>query len=730
MATEIGELVWKINGDTRNFDRNLKSSETGLKKFGAGIKKFAIGAAAAFAAVGVAKLGKEFVRAASDAEETTNKFNVVFRGLQDAAGAAEELAGSYGLSRTASQGLLADTADLLQGFGIAKDESLALSSEVQKLAVDLASFTNYAGGAQGASEALTKALLGERESVKQLGIAITDTELKRFAEEQGLVYEELDKGEQAFLTFELAVQQSGNAIGDFARSEKSFANQLRIAQANVENLKVSFGQGLLPLANLGVSSFNGLAGSLEDVADNFNAFVTSARGASVISSTLGTVAGVLSTITETLKIFFETGKDGLDGAFAPLIEAFGDIRDRASETGIVFDIFGGIVQYVSSFIRVLTTAIREQIEFIVQFGRTVVDSAELAVDALKSIFNKEIRDGLKAQAAEVGEAWVKTGAELVDVYTETFNAIKVEAMSFGDNAEETSNRLADAYERGFQRVKDASEEALLAAGGTGDSGTTPGEQAAEDEYQAWLKSYTEQLAARYAFEEETRQIVLAAEKQRTEDLIAEEERRKEIRQQATDAILGSIDSLYGSLSSLANTAAEDELNRLQEQINAHAEGSDERIALEEEYDKRSKELQREQAKRDKAYAIFSAIVSTAQAIIGFLANPGGIPGIVLSALAGVTGAVQVAAIGAQPLPFNDGGIVPGTSYAGDNVPARLNSKEMVLTEEQQAELFSLANGSGSSGGDTILMLDSEVLARWFQRQLNSGNITVPQRVVV
>lgn len=50
--------------------------------------------------------------------------------------------------------------------------------------------------------------------------------------------------------------------------------------------------------------------------------------------------------------------------------------------------------------------------------------------------------------------------------------------------------------------------------------------------------------------------------------------------------------------------------------------------------------------------------------------------------------------------FAEGGIVDGVSYEGDKVPARLNSREMVLNLDQQKQLFDIANGrSGSSGID-------------------------------
>lgn len=123
--------------------------------------------------------------------------------------------------------------------------------------------------------------------------------------------------------------------------------------------------------------------------------------------------------------------------------------------------------------------------------------------------------------------------------------------------------------------------------------------------------------------------------------------------------------------------------------------------IEEQVEKREKELQREQAKREKALGIMNATISTAAAIIGFLAKPGGIPGIALSAMAGITGAAQIAAIAAQPLPqFERGGTVPGTSYTGDNVLIRANSGEGITTGAQANNLLQeIANNPARGGFD-------------------------------
>lgn len=197
-------------------------------------------------------IGTAFVLAASDAEETVSKFNTIFRDLRDEADAvADKFAESFGLSSVAARQFLGDTSDLLTGFGFTAEAALDLAEEVNGLAIDLASFTNFSGGAEGASQALTKALLGETESAKSLGIVITQELVQARIEElraNGELLDATDAQAKAYATLQIAQEQSFNAIGDYARTSDSFANTTRRLAQEWNTLAVTFGNVLLPIA--------------------------------------------------------------------------------------------------------------------------------------------------------------------------------------------------------------------------------------------------------------------------------------------------------------------------------------------------------------------------------------------------------------------------------------------------------------------------------------------------
>lgn len=253
---EMQRLQDSIDKNTKDISRQFNRVNTSTINFAAGLSV----ARQAFGAVRAVVGG--LISELSDSEETANKFGVVFKQTSAEANAAvSDLASNFGLAKTEAQDLLAATGDLLSGFGFTSDLTLSLSRDVQKLAVDLASFTNFSGGARGASEALTKALLGERESVKALGIAILEEDVKarvKQLEAMGRFTDETERQRKAIATLTIAQEQSKNAIGDFERSQDSFANQSRILNAALKDLRIELGEALLPAVTSLVSGVNQL----------------------------------------------------------------------------------------------------------------------------------------------------------------------------------------------------------------------------------------------------------------------------------------------------------------------------------------------------------------------------------------------------------------------------------------------------------------------------------------
>ena len=118
-----------------------------------------------------------------------------------------------------------------------------------------------------------------------------------------------------------------------------------------------------------------------------------------------------------------------------------------------------------------------------------------------------------------------------------------------------------------------------------------------------------------------------------------------------------------------------------------------------------KELETKQRAATIAQIAFSSASALAQGIASAMqmVYPLNIIAMI-STIASVLASIATAK--AQMSGYAEGGIIPGTSYSGDRVQARVNSGEMVLTQAQQKQLFEIANGRGSQGMNYELMVSA------------------------
>ncbi len=114
-------------------------------------------------------------------------------------------------------------------------------------------------------------------------------------------------------------------------------------------------------------------------------------------------------------------------------------------------------------------------------------------------------------------------------------------------------------------------------------------------------------------------------------------------------------------------------------------------------------------RKEKNATLASIAFSTATALAKGIADamtlmyPANIVAMITTIAAVLSGIAQAKAAMAG---YAEGGIIPGSSYSGDNVQARVNSGEMILTRKQQKQLFDIANGNGGNGFNYELMVNA------------------------
>lgn len=207
-------------------------------------------AVATVAAAGFAvKFGIDAVKSASDMSESLSKTGVVFGKFSgDMIMWAQTSATAMGMSKQAALESSGTLGNLMLSMGKTPKQASEMSRSMVQLAADLGSFNNV--GTDEVLSAMRSGLTGEIAPLRRFGVNLTDATLKAKAMELGL-YDgigALDVSAKSSAAYQLILEQTKTAQGDFARTSSGMANQQRILAANFDDLKANIGKELLPVA--------------------------------------------------------------------------------------------------------------------------------------------------------------------------------------------------------------------------------------------------------------------------------------------------------------------------------------------------------------------------------------------------------------------------------------------------------------------------------------------------
>nr|DAK63042.1 MAG TPA: minor tail protein [Caudoviricetes sp.] len=302
MAASIGEIGLDLVVNQNQF-RSQMSGITGLaKKAGAAL-------AGAFAVSKIVDFGKKCLELGSDLAEVQNVVDVTFPNMTAQVDEfAKSAAQSFGLSETMAKRYTGTFGAMAKAFGFTEKQAYEMGTTLTGLAGDVASFYNLSQ-----DEAYTKiksVFTGETESLKDLGVVMTQTALDSYAMANGFgkTTSKMTEAEKVALRYAFVQDQLLAAQGDFARTSGSWANQVRILQLQFDSLKASIGQGLINLFTPIIKTVNTLIGKLATLANAFKSFTELITGQK--SSGSSTVASPVSDLANTAG----DAEDGLENA--------------------------------------------------------------------------------------------------------------------------------------------------------------------------------------------------------------------------------------------------------------------------------------------------------------------------------------------------------------------------------------------------------------------------------
>ena len=287
-------------------DKKGKSTSTSMGLSFGNIASAALKAASVIGlGLGIKALAEDAYKFATSASDLVEAQNVVETTFKTSGKAIEAWTGttakSAGISKTASTQWVGFMGAMLKSSGVSESSSASMSKNLVQLTGDMSSFYNV--GTSDMWEKIRSGISGETEPLKQIGINMSVANLAAYALAEGIKkpYASMTQAEQTQLRYNYLMKVTADAQGDFSKTlGSSFANQVRVAQLNLQDLGKTVGTVLLPYFMKAVSFINDNMPKIQKViTDVVNAIMPA------ISSIIPVIGGIVKILISDLSPAFK-----------------------------------------------------------------------------------------------------------------------------------------------------------------------------------------------------------------------------------------------------------------------------------------------------------------------------------------------------------------------------------------------------------------------------------------
>lgn len=309
-----GSVIIDTRMDTTGVQNGVSAIKQSFNGLGSTVKKIGLLIGGAFAVGKLVQFGKECVELGSDLAEVQNVVDVTFTTMSDKVNEfAKNAMTSAGLSETMAKQYVGTFGAMSKSFGFSEQQAYDMSTALTQLTGDVASFYNISQDL--AYIKLKSVFTGETETLKDLGVVMTQSALDQYALANGYgkTTSAMTEQEKVALRLKFVTEQLSAASGDFARTSGSWANQVRVMQLQLQSLKATVGQGLINIFTPVLKVINILLGKLATLANAFKSFTELITGKKSSGQTSGSGAGLAGA-----------------GAIADTADQYGQAADNAS----------------------------------------------------------------------------------------------------------------------------------------------------------------------------------------------------------------------------------------------------------------------------------------------------------------------------------------------------------------------------------------------------------------
>lgn len=291
-----GSVIIDTRMDTTGVQNGVSAIKQSFNGLGSAVKKIGLLIGGAFAVGKLVQFGKECVELGSDLAEVQNVVDVTFTTMSDKVNEfAKNAMTSAGLSETMAKQYVGTFGAMSKSFGFSEQQAYDMSTALTQLTGDVASFYNISQDL--AYIKLKSVFTGETETLKDLGVVMTQSALDQYALANGYgkTTSEMTEQEKVALRLAFVQKQLSAASGDFIRTSDSWANQVRVMQLQLQSLKATVGQGLINIFTPVLKVINVLLGKLATLANAFKSFTELITGKKSSGQTSGSGAGLAGT---------------------------------------------------------------------------------------------------------------------------------------------------------------------------------------------------------------------------------------------------------------------------------------------------------------------------------------------------------------------------------------------------------------------------------------------------
>lgn len=270
-GTNIGRINLGLDIDRGLFNKQLSGLAAGANKtVMSAFKPLGKIIGGALAVGSIVAFTKSCIGLGSDLAEVQNVVDVTFTSLNDKVNEfAQSAIEKFGLSETVAKKMMGTYGAMTKSFGFTESQAYDMSEAITGLTADVASFYNLS--TDEAYIKMKSIWTGETESLKELGVVMTQTALDQYAMNNGFgkTTASMTEQEKVMLRYQFVQSQLSAASGDFARTSGGWANQIRVLTLRFQQLKATLGQGFINLFTPIIKMLNAFIAKIQGVANAF-----------------------------------------------------------------------------------------------------------------------------------------------------------------------------------------------------------------------------------------------------------------------------------------------------------------------------------------------------------------------------------------------------------------------------------------------------------------------------